>query len=30
MAFYEVPEYVDRAVAEFAPFFREKLAANQS
>ncbi|MFF0454761.1 alpha/beta hydrolase [Nocardia africana] len=30
MDFYDVPKYVDRAVAEFTPFFREKLAATQS
>lgn len=27
MDFYDVPEYVDRAVAEAVPFFRENLAA---
>ncbi|WP_246112235.1 alpha/beta hydrolase [Streptomyces hawaiiensis] len=27
MDFYDVPQYVDRAMAEATPFFRENLAA---
>jgi hypothetical protein len=28
MDFYDVPKYVDHAVAEATPFFRENLAAH--